>query len=188
MKEQFAGSHEEGTSQILIEALDRYEATDLGDLCDATESTLEDNRLSFSIGMDRTEAPARQKLEAYWKGVLLVPERKLIVGRLDTTIASSIQLVKPAPSNQTSAFAGFLDHHFVAPWARGFGLAKGLIEKAEEEAKKENLSVLRLSVRANLDPAIAMYESVGYKRWGTLDQYELVDGQMLAGHFYVKEL
>lgn len=174
--------------EILVEKISSFKGTDVTDLCDATESTLSDDALSFSIGLGRIDSQVRDKLESYWRGVVLVPERQLIIGRLDGVIASSIQLVKPAPNNQTTSFACTVDNHFVAPWARGYGLAKELLRIAEIEAKKSGLSVLKLSVRANLKTAINLYESTGYKRWGTLDKYEKIDGKFIAGYFYYKDL
>jgi RimJ/RimL family protein N-acetyltransferase len=119
---------------------------------------------------------------------LLVPERVLIVGRIDKTIASSIQLIKPAPSKKTRSFSGKVDHHFVAPWARGHGLAKLLLQKTEDQALENGISFLRFNVRDGLDAAIKLYESCGYQRWGTLDQYEKINGKMIAGHYYCKDL
>jgi len=173
---------------VKVERLDALKGADLIDICTATEDTIKEDALSFTIGLSRTHCPPRERLEAYWKGVVIVPERTLIVGRLDGAIASSIQLVKPAPSNQTSMFCGSVDHHFVAPWARGHGLAKDLLQAAENEARNIGLSVLRLSVRANLENAVTIYENAGFKRWGELDKYEMVDGKMLAGYFYYKDL
>lgn len=173
---------------ILIEKISSFKGTDLADLCDATESTLNDNDMSFSIGLDQTDLLLRDKIESYWKGVILVPERQLIIGRLDGVIASSIQLVKPNPNNQNMAFAGNIENHFVAPWARGYGLAKELLKAAEHEAVKANLSILKLSVRANLKTAAALYEYCNYKCWGTLDKYEKINGQFIAGYFYYKDL
>lgn len=182
--------HQEKDKEVIasVERITAFKGPDLVDLCDATESTISDDAYSFNIGMNRTQIPPRERLEAYWKGVLMVPERELIVGRVDGVIAASVQLVRPSPSNQTSAFAGSVDHHFVATWARGHGLAKMLLKAAEKEAKRHGLSVLRLSVRSNLESAIALYEHAGYKRWGELDKYEMVDGQMLSGYFYYKDL
>lgn len=174
--------------KIFIEKINSFKGTDLTDLCDATESTLSDDALSFSIGLGRIDSAVRDKLESYWKGTLLVPERQLITGRLDGVIASSIQLIKPAPNNQSSYFAGTVDNHFVAPWARGYGLAKELLKATEKEAISAGLSILKLSVRANLKTAVMLYESSGYKRWGTLDKYEKIDGKFLAGYFYYKDL
>jgi ribosomal protein S18 acetylase RimI-like enzyme len=174
--------------KIKIERLNDFKNTDLTDLCDATETTILDSSLSFNIGLKRSEPLVRERLEAYWRGVSLVTERVLIVGRLDGVIASSIQLIKPNPNNQTSKFSCSINHHFVAPWARGHGLAKQLLTAAEDEAKASGLSLIKLNVRADLDGAIKLYESCGYRRWGTLDKFEIIEGKMIAGHFYCKDL
>ncbi len=174
--------------KILVEKLSQFKGTDLTDLCDATESTISDDSLSFSIGLGRVDSQIRDQLESYWKGTLLVPERVVIVGRLEGVIAASIQLIKPSPNNQTGVFAGMVDNHFVAPWARGYGLAKELLKAAEREAATAGLSILKLSVRNNLKTAIKLYETFGYTRWGTLDKYEKIDGKFIAGYFYYKDI
>ena len=174
--------------KILVEKTTSFKGTDLTDLCDAAESTISDDALSFNIGLGHVDSQVRDRLESYWKGTLLVPERILITGRLDGVIASSIQLIKPSPNKLNSSFAGSVENHFVAPWARGYGLAKELLRSVENEARSTGLSLLKLSVRANLTTAIKLYESLGYKRWGTLDKYEKIDGKFLAGHFYCKEI
>ena len=179
---------QEAAAITKVEKITKFKNTDLDDLCDATESTITDDALSFSIGLKRSEPLVRERLENYWKGVLLVPERELIVGRLDGVITSSIQLMKPTPNNQTSNFAGLVSQHFVAPWARGYGLAKDLLKAAEQEAIDAGLTVLKLSAREDLDGAIKLYESQNYKKWGTLAKYEMIDGKMFAGHFYYKDL
>lgn len=172
---------------VKIEKVDALPGTDLQELCDATEATMNDT-FGFSIGFNRSEPPIRERLENYFKGVLLVPERQLIIGRYDGTICGSIQLVKPARSNQTSAFAASVDNHFVAPWARGHGIARKLLEAAEEEARACKFTLLKLSVRATREAAIHLYETCNYTRWGTLDKYEIMAGEMVAGHFYYKDL
>jgi ribosomal protein S18 acetylase RimI-like enzyme len=174
--------------KISIEKINILKGTDLTDLCDATESTLSDDSLSFNIGLSRIDSHVRDRLESYWKGTLLVPQRALIIGRLDGVIAASIQLIKPDSHHQSVNFAGSVDNHFVAPWARGYGLAKELLKFIEMEAVNSGLSVLKLSVRANLKTAINLYESSGYKRWGTLEKYEKIDSKYLAGHFYCKDI
>ena len=181
-------AQEQKQPAIVVEKISQFKGTDLTDLCDATESILSDDSLSFSIGLGRIDSRIRDQLEAYWKGTLLVPERVLIIGRLDGVIASSIQLVKPSPGNPTGVFAGIVDNHFVAPWARGYGLAKELLKAAENEAASSGLSILKLSVRDNLKTAIKLYESSGYKRWGTLNKYEKIDGKFIAGYFYCKDI
>lgn len=173
---------------IKIEAVSELTPAELIDLCEATEATITDNKHAFTVGLKRTKPFLKDQLEAYWKGVLLVPERQLIIGRIDNIIAASIQLVLPPPSNQTSAFAGQLFHHFVAPWARGHGLARKLLDLAEIEAQKAGLTSLRLDVRAKLIAANRLYDSQGYKCWGTLPKYEFIDGKYVSGNFYYKNL
>lgn len=172
---------------VTVERLEAFRSTDIDDLCDATEVTMEDG-LGFSIGFKQLTTPSRERLEHYWKGVLLVPERELYVGRLDNVIAASIQLIKPPASNQAQSFAVFAREHFVAPWARGHGLAKYLLAAAEDSARTQGYKILKLEVRASQDGAIALYENLGYKRWGVLDKYEMVDGKYVAGYFYYKDL
>lgn len=177
----------EKTADIKVEYITKFKGADLEDLCDATEVTITDSE-GFSIGFHRDGVPSREQLENYWKGILLIPDRKLIVGRLDGTIAASIQVVKPLASNHASSFAAELESHFVATWARGYGLAKKLLTSVEELAKEDNTWVIKLSVRANHHAAINLYESMGFKRWGTLDKYEYINGRMYAGHFYYKDI
>lgn len=174
---------------ISVGKITAFKGSDLEDLCDATEKTIDDAGTGmFSVGFNWVEAPPREKLENYWKGLLLVPERTLFVGRIDGVIASSIQLIKPPPSNKAQSFAATMREHFVAPWARGHGLAKLLVKAVEDECANLKLKVLKLEVRANRTAAISLYESLGFKKWGELDKYEMVNGNYVAGYFYYKDL
>ena len=111
-----------------------------------------------------------------------------LLGRLDGRAVGSIQLVKPAPAHEAGRFAASIDAHFVAPSARGHGLARMLLDAAEDSARRQGYSVMRLDVRETQERAIRLYESRGYERWGTLDRYHRVEGAMIAGHFYIKDL
>ena len=172
---------------IQVEKLEEFHGSDLDDIADAMGKTIEDG-LGFSLGFGWLKAPEHERLEKYWQGLLLVPEREIFVGRIDSTIASAVQLVKPSPTSQTQNFAGMLREHFVAPWARGHGLAKQLLQAAENQARIEGLKILKLEVRASQEAAIHLYEEQGYKKWGELDKYEMVEGQFVAGSFYYKDL
>jgi ribosomal protein S18 acetylase RimI-like enzyme len=168
---------------IRVERITEFRHADLTDIVQATEDAIRDG-----IGFNWVVPPGKDMLETYWKGVLVVPERVLFAGRLDGALAASIQLVKPGPSKETSSFCAQLEAHFVAPWARGHGLAKALLEAAEREARAQGFSVLRLSVRATQEPAIKLYEESKYICWGTLPTYEFVNAKMIAGRFYYKNL
>ena len=165
------------------ERITELKSSDLTNLCDATEGAIKDG-----LGFNWTSIPARETLEAYWKGVLLIKDRVLFGARLDGNLVGAVQLVKPAASKQSMAFSAHLTNHFVAPWARGHGLAVDLLKKAEEEALKLGFTTVRLEVRGSQEQAIKIYEEHGYVCWGILPDYELVAGKMYSGHFFSKRL
>jgi ribosomal protein S18 acetylase RimI-like enzyme len=117
-----------------------------------------------------------------------VPDRTLFVARLDGTVVGSAQLVRPPRNNEAQAFAAQLTHAYIAPYARGHGLARQLVERVEEYAAGTGIRVLNLDVRETQSSAIALFEGLGYTRWGTHPCYARVDGRTVAGHFYHKLL
>jgi ribosomal protein S18 acetylase RimI-like enzyme len=127
-------------------------------------------------------------LESYFRGVLLVPERQLFVGRLDGAIVGAVQLVRPPRNNEAQAFAAQLQHSFIAPYARGFGLARMMTHRVEESARSLGYHVLNLDVRETQEPAITLYESLGYIRWGVHPAYARVGGRTIRGIYYYKVL
>lgn len=170
-------------TRISVELCTELKPADMVDICHATETAIREG-----IGFNWIVPPMPDMMESYWSGVLHVPERVLFLGRLDGTVAASVQLLKPGPTKETTAFAATVEGHFVAPWARGHGLAKALLQAAEREARKCGFSVLKLSVRETQEAAIALYEESGFVRWGVLPCYEYVNARMIPGHFFYKNL
>lgn len=168
---------------VRVEECTEFTDIRLEELCQATADAIRDG-----IGFNWLQSPSTDVLEKYWQGVLLVPERNLFIGYLDHTVAGAIQLIRPGPTKQTTSFCASIQAHFVAPWARGHGLAKDLLKAAERLAILSGFQILRLDVRATQQRAINLYESQGYQRWGTLEKYEHVGGLMIPGHFYWKDL
>ncbi len=166
-----------------VEPLEAFRGTDLDDLCDAAEAAIKGGG-----GFGWLQAPPRHIMESYWRGVLLVPERRLFVARLDGTICGSAQLVRPPRNNEAQSFAVQMMSNFIAPWARGHGLARQLVLAVERAARAAGFAVLNLDVRDTQTAAIQLYESLGYARWGTHPCYARVDGEVVPGHFYYKRL
>ncbi len=77
---------------------------------------------------------------------------------------------------------------FVAPWARGRGIGRGIVREIERLARELGLAVLNLDLRDTQRAAIGLYESLGYRRWGTHPVYAQVDGRIVPGHYYYKLL
>ena len=156
---------------------------DLQGLCEAADAAIIEGG-----GFGWVRSPGRLALERYFKGVLLVPERALFLARLDGVIVGSAQLVRPPRNNEAQAFAATLTHAFIAPYARGHGLATLLTMRVEEGARALGYQVLNLDVRETQEAAIRLYERLGYTRWGDHPAYARVSGQTIRGVYFYKLL
>lgn len=166
---------------VTIEIMDRLPPADLNDLCDATDAAIEGGG-----GFGWVSLPAREVLERYWKGVLVVPERHLLLARMDGVVCGAAQLVEPSRHNEAQSFSAQVLASFVAPWARGRGAGRKLVETAEKLALEMGYKVLQLDVRETQESAIRLYESMGYRRWGVNPAYAFVSGRVIAGYYYTK--
>lgn len=167
----------------VIDRMTAFSDDELDELCEATAEAIVDGN-----GFGWLRPPHRRVLESYWRGVLLVPERELYVARLEGRIVGSAQLMRPPPNNEACAHAAEITTFFIAPWARGHGLARGLLAAAEDAARAHGYRQLDLDVRATQEAAIKLYEDCGFRRWGEHDRYARVDGHYVAGYFYTKPL
>lgn len=171
------------TPSIAVEVVETLSSADLEELCDAAETAI-----AGGGGFGWLTLPPRETMQAFWRGALVIPERRLFLARLDGVVAGSAQLVKPPPSNEAQAFAAHIRSAFVAPWARGHGLARLLVRRMEEVARADGFLTLLLDIRETQTAAIQLYEGQGYVRWGTNPRYARVDGRILAGYHYYKDL
>lgn len=166
-----------------IERVEHLDGADLHDLCDATDMAILDGG-----GFGWLEPPARETLEAFWRGVLAVPERELFVVRLGGTICGSGQLILPSRNDELQRHAAQIKSAFIAPWARGHGLARDLTLALELRARALKFMILNLDVRATQEAAIRIYDNLGYIRWGSHPAYAWVKGELVEGYFYYKNL
>ncbi len=170
-----------------LRAVERAESfddeNDLHALCEATHAAIIDGG-----GFGWVTPPGHRALESYYRGVLLVPERSLFLARLDGVVVGAAQLVRPPRNNEAQAFAATLMHSFVAPYARGHGMATLLTREVEEAARALGYQVLNLDVRETQTAARRLYESLGFVRWGEHPAYARVDGRTVRGLYYYKLL
>jgi ribosomal protein S18 acetylase RimI-like enzyme len=171
------------THSMAVEIATALDPHDLEELCEATNAAIIEGG-----GFGWVQSQDRAVLARHFRGVLLVPDRTLFLARLDGVVVGSAQLVRPPRNNEAQAFAAQLTHAYIAPYARGFGLARRLVARAEEHAAAMGFRVLNLDVRETQARAIALFESLGYVRWGTHPAYARVDGRTVAGHHYYKLL
>jgi ribosomal protein S18 acetylase RimI-like enzyme len=168
---------------LAVDRVTELSDEDLNALCEATNAAIIDGG-----GFGWVQPQARLSLESYFKGTLLVPERQLFVSRLDGSIVGCGQLVRPARNNEARAFAADLQHAFIAPYARGHGLARMMTLRVEDAARSLGYYLLNLDVRETQEAAIALYESMGYIRWGIHPAYARVGGKTIRGIHYYKLL
>ena len=117
---------------MLAESLDEGE---LQDLCDATVDAIE-----AGGGFGWLSPPPRDTLERYWQGLMLIPDRRVFVAKLDGIIAGSIQLHLNPRNNEAQAHSCWLTTSFVAPWARGHGLAGLITSTVDRKSTRLNSS------------------------------------------------
>ncbi|HAM47579.1 MAG TPA: GNAT family N-acetyltransferase [Alphaproteobacteria bacterium] len=170
-------------ANVQIDRLDELAGTDLADLCEITAEAIIDGE-----GFLWIKVPPLRVLENYWKGVLLVPERSLYVGRLDGRIVGTAQLYHPSHNNEAGAFAVELTTFFIAPWARGHGVARGILKRLFREARQRGYKNIDLHVRADRSAAIALFEAHGFECWGEKPRYARLKGRYIGGRYYTKQL
>lgn len=168
---------------ISVERVTDFDDDDLAALCEATDAAIMEGG-----GFGWVNPPGRQALERYFRGLLLVPERELFVGRLDGVIVGSTQLVRPPRNNEAQSFAAQMMHLFIAPYARGHGVGRMMVQRVEDGARALGYQILNLDVRETQAAAIRMYESLGYTRWGEHPAYARVRGEIVRGFYYYKQL
>ena len=135
-------------------------------------------------GFGWVKPPKAALLEQYFRGVLLVPERELIVGRMDGVIYGAVQLHRPSRNNEAQALRGASDASFRrALRARSWPGAADHRSAPRNMPGRSGYQVLNLDVRETQEAAIALYEAAGFIRWGTHPAYARVKGRDPAGPF-----
>ena len=82
-------------AKLSVETVDQLTSRDIHELCDAAEEAI---RAGGGFGW--LSPPPKSVMEDYWRGVQMIPERYLIIARLDKVIAGSCQIVRPPKNNE----------------------------------------------------------------------------------------
>ena len=81
-----------------------------------------------------------------------------------------------------------IQSHFVTPWARGYGLAKAMVDFAINSSKENNVKCLQLDIRETQEAAIHLFESKGFIKWGENPYYAFVNGKFIKGLYFYKNI
>ncbi|WP_373087677.1 N-acetyltransferase family protein [Sneathiella sp.] len=167
--------------QPVIETIEEFDPADLEDLCEAAEEAIIDGN-----GFGWLTPPPRSVQQAFWKGVLMVPVRELYCARFEGRLVGTGQLVKPFSNNEASGHIAQIATFFIAPYARGYGLANGLLAVIEKSAKEQGFKILEADVRETQEAAISLMESNGFNRWAEKKNYAWNGERYVDGYFYNK--
>ena len=144
---------------ISVDNIETLTDVDLADLCNITEQAIK-----AGGGFGWLRVPTRYILTDYWTKRTNDKYIKLIVGRLNCVIAGTLQLAYEAPNIESRKNIARIRRQFVAPWARGYGLAKTMIDYTEQIAKEDNIKSLQLAVRETQDAAIKLFTGKNYTK------------------------
>ncbi len=168
---------------ISVDSITSLSEVDLADLCNITEQAI-----SAGGGFGWLRVPTREILNQYWNNIIEDKLNKLIVGRLNGVIAGTLQLSYEAPNIESRKNIAQIKRQFVAPWARGYGLAKSMIDYSERIAKEDNIKSIQLSVRETQDAAVQLFTGKEYKIWGENPFYAFINGSFIKGLYFYKNL
>ena len=168
---------------ISVDLLESLSEVDLADLCNITEQAI-----SAGGGFGWLRVPTREVLNQYWNTTTDDSLSNLVVGRLNGVIAGTLQLSYEAPIIESRKNIAQIKRHFVAPWARGYGLAKSMIDFSEQKAKEDNIKSIQLAVRETQDAAVKLFSNKEYKVWGENPYYAFVNGSFIKGIYFYKNL
>ena len=168
---------------ISVDTISELSDVDLADLCNITEQAIQ-----AGGGFGWLRVPTREILNQYWQKIIDDHLNNLIVGRLNGVIAGTLQLSYEAPNIESRKNIAQIKRHFVAPWARGYGLAKSMIDFSEQKAKEENIKSIQLAVRETQDAAIQLFTNKNYKVWGENPFYAFINGSFIKGIYFYKNL
>ncbi|MBD8071087.1 GNAT family N-acetyltransferase [Bacillus sp. PS06] len=135
--------------------------------------------IGFLPPLDLSEA------RSYWETVL-APDVRLIIAMQDSKIAGTVQvhLCMKQNGSHRAEIAKLMTH----PAFRRLGIARLLMEKAEEIAVREKRSLLVLDTRKG-DPSNLLYQSLGYIQAGEIPYFaQSLEGTLDTTVLYYKTL
>ncbi len=168
---------------ITVEICESLTDEDLALLSELTEETV-----IAEGGFGWMKPPPRHMIDRYWNGVMAIPQRHLIIARLDGVLCGAIQLIEPSGHNQAHHFSATLISCFVAKWARGHKIGEDLFQTAENYALEKGYALLKLDVRETQKTAIKLIERLGYERWAENPHYAATETEMIKGFYYQKQI
>jgi GNAT superfamily N-acetyltransferase len=173
------------TNGIAVRRLDAEAARDaLGDLAEVLFDCVDGGAsVSFMAPFTRDDATAffRDLLPELDRG-----ERVLLAAYDGDALVGTVQMIHARPPNQPHR--GDIAKLLVHRRARGRGVARLLMERAEDEARTEGKTLLVLDTVTG-SAAYRLYERLGWVKVGPIPDYALYpDGRLCETTFFWKRI
>ena len=128
---------------------------------------------------------SREEAGRYWDQAL-EPGVRMWIAMRERDIVGTVQLHLALKAN--GSHRAEIAKLMVSPGCRRNGIARFLMQTAEQAASFENRSLLVLDTRAG-DPSNLLYQSMGYVEAGRIPRYaRSADGSLDDTVFYYKEI
>lgn len=128
-----------------------------------------------------TDPPPRHFIENYFKGVLLVPEKLLLIARLDGNIVGVCEVTTPPQQKKSSLIAVSVDIFTVAPYALNVGVEQRLLSKMEQTISQLGFPIINVIIDETQKKLFQFYLQNDYQHWATHPYYQKIDGQLVKG-------
>ncbi|MGV3574456.1 MAG: GNAT family N-acetyltransferase [Devosia sp.] len=125
---------------------------------------------------EKSDADIRQTLDALTVFGAVLPDGS--IGGMNAFLRNE---------GQKERHRGWMLQVYVRPEHRGSGMSKALCEHLIEHAREKVIQI-HLGVWAENEPAIRLYERLGFETYGTEPRYLYVNGRYLDEHLMVRFL
>lgn len=133
-----------------------------------------------------TKPPPRHFIESHFKGVLLVPEKLLLIARLDGNIVGICEINTPSKQGDSCDIAVKIDIFAVAPYALNIGVEQRLLSKMEQVVSQLGFPIINITIDETQKRVLQFYLQNEYVHWATHPYYQRIDGQIVKGLFLYK--
>ncbi|CAI3935166.1 Phosphoribosylformimino-5-aminoimidazole carboxamide ribonucleotide (ProFAR) isomerase (HisA) (PDB:4U28) [Commensalibacter papalotli (ex Botero et al. 2024)] len=133
-----------------------------------------------------TKPPPRHLIENHFKGVLLVPEKTLLVARLDGNIVGICEVNTPPKQINSCDISVKIDIFTVAPYALNMGIEQRLLAKMEQIVSQLGFPIINVIIDETQKKLLQFYLQNEYLHWATHPYYQRIDGQIVKGLFLYK--
>ncbi|CAK7193360.1 hypothetical protein COMNV_01575 [Commensalibacter sp. Nvir] len=154
---------------------------DLHSICEALEASI-----LAGYHCKWSKAPPRHLIESYFTGLLLIPEKRLFIGRMDGTIVGLCEVTLPPKQDDSPCISVEINCFATAPYATGLGIGRKMLTKMEQTVTQLGFPIINASINETQTKLLQFYIKNDYQHWATHPYYQKINGQILKGYMLYK--